>query len=78
MPFRPFSRGPSTSPGDTGSGLRVVLKESGRSDPADVLDHVSRAFAERFDLRWLPPLGFENTYAISVRTEMAERLGCAP
>ena len=26
-------------------------------------------------MRWLPPLGFENTYAMSVRTEMAERLG---
>lgn len=59
----------------TGSGLRVILQESGRSDPADVLDRVTRLFAERYDLRWLPPLGFENTYAISVRAEMAERLG---
>lgn len=59
----------------TGSGLRVILKQDGRTSPADVFDTVSRAFASTYDLRWLPPLGFENTYAMSVRTEMAERLG---
>ena len=59
----------------TGSGFRVILARTTWEDPAQVFDIVSRAFSEQFDLRWLPPLGFENTYAISVRTEMAERLG---
>lgn len=59
----------------TGSGLLVILKEPPRGNPAAVFDIVSREFARRFDVRWLPPLGFENTYAMSVRTEMAERLG---
>lgn len=59
----------------TGSGLRVILKQDVRKTPAEVFDVVSRAFASDYDLRWLPPLGFENTYAMSVRTEMAERLG---
>jgi len=59
----------------TGSGLRVILKQDSSKLPFEVFDTVSRTFAAQYDLRWLPPLGFENTYAMSVRTEMAERLG---
>lgn len=59
----------------TGSGLLVILKAPMAADPAAVFDTVSREFAARYDLRWLAPLGFENTYAMSVRTEMATRLG---
>ena len=59
----------------TGSGLLVILKAPMATDPAAVFDTVSREFAARYDLRWLAPLGFENTYAMSVRTEMATRLG---
>ena len=32
----------------------------------------SREFRDRFGVRWLPPLGFENTYAIAVRRETAD------
>ncbi|MDQ6635735.1 MAG: ABC transporter permease subunit, partial [Gemmatimonadota bacterium] len=35
--------------------------------------HVSRAFAARYGMRWLPPLGFQNSYAIVVRREVAAR-----
>ncbi len=59
----------------TGTGLLVILKAPVESDPAVVFDTVSREFARQFDVRWLAPLGFENTYAMSVRTEMAQRLG---
>lgn len=59
----------------TGSGLLVILKAPMATDPAAVFDTVSREFAARYDARWLAPLGFENTYAMSVRTEMATRLG---
>jgi osmoprotectant transport system permease protein len=59
----------------TGSGLLVILKAPLERDPARVYDIVSREFARQYDVRWLAPLGFENTYAMSVRTEMAERLG---
>ena len=59
----------------TGSGMLVVLKLPPLKEPAAVFDTVSREFAGRYDLRWLPPLGFENTYAMSVRTETANRLG---
>ena len=63
----------------TGTGLVAVLHDSLTdslaAEPRRVFDHVARAFAERYDLRWLPPLGFQNTYAIAVRRNTAERYG---
>lgn len=59
----------------TGTGLLVILKRPMATDPVEVFATVAAESARRFDVRWLPPLGFENTYAMSVRTEMAERLG---
>jgi osmoprotectant transport system permease protein len=57
----------------TGTGLLAVLHEEPQSDPAAVFDRVSREFRSRFGVRWLPPLGFENTYAIAVRKETAAK-----
>lgn len=61
----------------TGTGLLAVLGDSLRpaSSARDVFQYVSREFARRFDVRWLPPLGFENTYAIAVRSATADSLG---
>ena len=59
----------------TGTGLLVILGERPDPDPRAVFAKVQRAFEERFGVRWLPPLGFENTYAIAVRRETAQRLG---
>jgi osmoprotectant transport system permease protein len=61
----------------TGTGLLAVLHEPPRSDPAAVFDRVSREFRSRFGVRWLPPLGFENTYAIAVRRETAAKYSLA-
>ncbi len=57
----------------TGTGLLAVLHDQPRSDPRAVFDIVARQFAARYGVRWLPPLGFENTYAIAVRRQTAER-----
>jgi osmoprotectant transport system substrate-binding protein/osmoprotectant transport system permease protein len=57
----------------TGTGLLVILHETPQPDPQAVFAKVQRAFEERFGVRWLPPLGFENTYAIAVRRETAQR-----
>ena len=59
----------------TGTGLLAILHEPPGAGPRAVFDRVSRAFAERYGVRWLPPLGFQNTYAIAVRRETATRLG---
>ncbi len=63
----------------TGTGLLAILHDSlpdslARS-PKAVFAHVVRATAERYGARWLPSLGFENTYAIAVRRETAARYG---
>jgi osmoprotectant transport system permease protein len=61
----------------TGTGLVAILRDSTRVGAAKAFDRVSREFARRWGLRWLPPLGFENTYAVAVRRETASRYGLA-
>jgi osmoprotectant transport system permease protein len=58
----------------TGTGLLVLLGEPPRGTAADVYSRVAEEFPRRFGVRWLPPLGFENTYAIAVRKGMADSL----
>jgi hypothetical protein len=57
----------------TGTGLLAILGERPSSDPRQVYRQVAREFRARFGTRWLPPLGFQNTYAIAVRRETAVR-----
>lgn len=61
----------------TGTGLLAVLHDSLTdslaSDPRLVFTHVAREFASRYGVRWLPPLGFQNSYAIAVRQNTAAR-----
>jgi osmoprotectant transport system permease protein len=57
----------------TGTGLLAILGERPSPDPRQVYRQVAREFRSRFGTRWLPPLGFQNTYAIAVRRETAVR-----
>ncbi len=50
----------------TGTAFTNVLKHSGISDPGLVLDQV-RAEYQGMNLTWLDPLGFDNTFAMTVR-----------
>jgi osmoprotectant transport system permease protein len=63
------------SPEYTGTGLVAILGEDPASDEAAVFERVERAFRERWGVRWLPSLGFQNTYAIAVRRGTADSLG---
>jgi osmoprotectant transport system permease protein len=56
----------------TGTGLVAVLDEQPGGSAAEVFRRVSSTFRDRWGIHWLPPLGFENTYAVSVRRETAE------
>ncbi|MDB4888220.1 MAG: ABC-type glycine betaine transport, periplasmic subunit [Gemmatimonadetes bacterium] len=62
----------------TGTGLVAVLHDSLTdsliADPRRVFAHVVRRFRDAYGVRWLPPLGFQNTYAIAVTRETAARL----
>jgi osmoprotectant transport system permease protein len=57
----------------TGTGLLAILGDTVRRGPAQAFAHVATEFRRRYGTAWLPPLGFENTYAISVRRETAQR-----
>lgn len=61
----------------TGTGLIAILHDtlpdSVLSDPRAVFAHVSSRFESLYGVRWLPPLGFQNTYAIAVTHATANR-----
>lgn len=59
----------------TGTGLIAILKQPPVADPGAAWRRVGDEFRRRFGMRWLPPLGFENTYAIAVRPETATQYG---
>ena len=58
----------------TGTALTAVLNESPSHDPREVYNRVKQAYAERFHLEVAEPLGFENTFAMVVRGDDAQRL----
>jgi osmoprotectant transport system permease protein len=61
----------------TGTGLVAILHDtlpdSVAADPRAVFAHVTQRFANLYHVRWLPPLGFQNTYAIAVTRSTASR-----
>ncbi|HMI43130.1 MAG TPA: glycine betaine ABC transporter substrate-binding protein [Gemmatimonadaceae bacterium] len=61
----------------TGTGLVAVLHDSlpdsVMADSRAVFAHVARRFADEYGVRWLPPLGFQNTYAIAVTRATASK-----
>jgi osmoprotectant transport system permease protein len=59
----------------TGTGLVTVLGEPPMGDPAGVLNRVRTQFLKRWNLWWLSPLGFENSYALALRRDRAQALG---
>lgn len=52
----------------TGTALTAVLKRKPLKDPAKVLAEVREGYAQ-WRLEWMDPLGFENTFAMAMRTE---------
>ena len=62
----------------TGTGLVAVLHDtltdSLAGDARRVFSLVSLRFANEYGMRWLPPLGFQNTYAMAVTRQTAARL----
>ncbi|PKL79833.1 MAG: ABC transporter permease [Candidatus Melainabacteria bacterium HGW-Melainabacteria-1] len=59
----------------TGTALGAILHEPLTLAPEVAFARVSTLFASRYDLRWLPPLGFNNTYALVMRSAQAKALG---
>ena len=65
----------------TGTGLLVILQPEGAVlqkilyEKQEVLDYVQQKFQAKYNMEWLPPLGFNNTHAIMMRKKEADRLG---
>jgi len=56
----------------TGTAYAAILKQSELNDPQEVYDYVKKSYEEEFGIQWLGELGFNNTYTLSVRPEIAE------
>jgi glycine betaine/choline ABC-type transport system substrate-binding protein len=52
----------------TGTGLADILHETPPSDPKAAYDRVKERFQKLYGLTWLAPLGFNDTYALVMRT----------
>lgn len=65
----------------TGTGFQVILSPEESlvqeiiSQPDAVYDYVHDSFQEEYGIEWLPPLGFNNTYALMVRRSDADQYG---
>lgn len=59
----------------TGTALAAVLKGKPSSNPAQVFATVKSEYARRFGLEVMPPLGFDNSFAIVMRGSDARQAG---
>jgi glycine betaine/choline ABC-type transport system substrate-binding protein len=55
----------------TGTALTAVLKQPVVKDPAEALARVRKGYAP-WHIRWMDPLGFENTFAMAIRRADAQ------
>jgi osmoprotectant transport system substrate-binding protein len=58
----------------TGTALTAILKQKPDPDRQQIYEHVKDEYEKRFGLTLLPPLGFNNTFAMEIRGEDARRL----
>ena len=61
----------------TGTALAAVLKQRAPGDAKQVYEEVKREYKQKFDLDVMPPLGFNNSFAMVMRGEDANQLGLA-
>jgi osmoprotectant transport system substrate-binding protein len=59
----------------TGTALAAILKEQATGDARSVYQRVKNEYQRRFGLEVMPPLGFNNSFAIVMRGEDARQLG---
>jgi osmoprotectant transport system substrate-binding protein len=59
----------------TGTALAAVLKQKAAGDAGQVYEEVKREYQSKFGLAVMPPLGFNNSFAMVMRSEDAQRAG---
>jgi osmoprotectant transport system substrate-binding protein len=58
----------------TGTALTTVLNESPQGDSTAAYNRVKQLYSDRFQLDVTEPLGFENTFALVIRGDDAQKL----
>lgn len=58
----------------TGTALAAVLKQKATGGAAQVYEQVKGEYQQKFDLLVMPPLGFNNSFAMVMRGDEARRL----
>lgn len=61
----------------TGTAYVSILNQKPMNNPEKVYDYVSKQFQQKYGIKWLKPLGFNNTYAMAVRQDTAQKYGLA-
>jgi glycine betaine/choline ABC-type transport system substrate-binding protein len=62
----------------TGTGYMDILGiDYDGETPKEIYEHVRAVYPIRFGVEWLSPLGFNNTYTLTMRRKHAEELGIA-
>jgi osmoprotectant transport system permease protein len=59
----------------TGTAWTATLKQKKISDPQEMYEKVKKAYEGKFDVIWLKPFGFNNTYTLTMRADHAKKLG---
>ena len=59
----------------TGTALAAVLKQDATGAPQQVYEDVKREYRQKFRLAVMPPLGFNNSFAMVMRGDDARRMG---
>lgn len=57
----------------TGTAFTAILKEKPITDPQAVYEKTKQAYQEKYKLTMMPSLGFENNYALIIRSEDAKK-----
>lgn len=57
----------------TGTAFTTILKQKVINNPQVVYDKLKQGYAQQFKLEVMPPLGFENTFAMIIRGDDAQR-----
>lgn len=59
----------------SGTAYTAILKQKNSTDPQEVFELVKKEYEKNWQLLWLPPLGFNNSFAVIVRPDEAKKHG---
>jgi osmoprotectant transport system permease protein len=51
-----------------------IVKNLG-ADEQNIYNYVQQQFGEKYNLKWLKPVGFNNSYCLMMRREQSKRIG---